>query len=404
MREKNVLKGMLLALVLVLIGTVGISLESFAAVYVTPESVGSSDVIETVKITKNVTSIEDGSFSRLTSLKSFKVDKENKNYTSYGNYLYNKDCTQLICVPQNIKSVKAVKSSCTSCLPHALDGLSDSEKQVVTQSIAKNIAKTSIDNNKKTEEVLTAQVLSEAENKASNNKKAVTQTPKVDTSNNKSSTFTPRYKVNESTSTSKSTFTPRTKTNSNSSNTSSSKSSSSSSNKSSGSSNNVQNNIVNSQPVTNNVHSSVTSVPDSSKFQKYVYQEDGETCFKYTGSGDSVIVVPEGVTRIDGFTEDQHSFNNEITTVIVPSTIEAIMCSNMYYDGNFYSVLYQCPNLKNVTGGNVSYQCYGNYVMRPGGIGIWSPDTKYRHDLNDYNNVDQSRLANDILSWTRSHR
>lgn len=277
----------------------------------------------------------------------------------------------------------------------------------MTQSIAKNIAKTSVDNNKKTQEYLTAQVLSEAENKASNNKKTVTQAPKVDTSNNKSSTFTPRYKVNENTSTSKSTFTPRTKTNSNSkaSSSVSNKTSSSSSSKSSGSSSSVQNNnTVNNQSVTNSVQSSVTNVPDSSKFQKYVYQEDGETCFKYTGTGDSVIVVPEGVTRIDGFTEDQHSFNNEITTVIVPSTIEAIMCSNMYYDGNFYSVLYQCPNLKNVTGGNVSYQCFGNYVMRPGGIGIWSPDTKYRHDLNDYNNVDQSRLANDILSWTRSHR
>ena len=287
-------------------------------------------------------------------------------------------------------------------------GNSDDKKDISTHTITKNVAKAKT---KKNEKALVSQ------NNGAKGKKDAVVAPKVivtsstdtnETSNNKASTFTPRYKVNEntltkvsgSTTTQKSnrSFTPRTKVNNNSvdSGTSISKPSTS------------VNKVQNSASVSNNNTNTASNVSninmDSSEFQKYVYQEDGETCFKYTGTGQSTIVIPEGVTRIDGFTEDQHSFNKEITSVIIPSTVEAIMCSNMYYDGNFYSVLYQCPSLKNVTGGNVSYQCYGNYVMRPGGIGIWSPNVKHKYNVRDYITVDSSRVSSDILAWTNKHR
>lgn len=398
--------------------------ESVGTLYegsVTRNTMGANSDIKKLKITEGVSDIEDGSFSDLSSLKTIKVDKDNNSYASDDGLLYNKDYSELLCVPQNASSVKNIKSSCVGYSEHALDGLTNEEKVVVTQAIAKNLAKAKAKEDKENEKALIAQTINENNNKASNNgansEKDTVVAPKVidappadannTTNSNKAYTFAPRYKVNENTSAkasgstttqkSSSSFTPRTKVNN-------SGGSGTSNSKPSTSANKVQNSASVSNNNTNTVSNVSNINMDSSEFQKYVYQEDGETCFKYTGTGQSTIVIPEGVTRIDGFTEDQHSFNKEITSVVIPSTVEAIMCSNMYYDGNFYSVLYQCVNLKSVIGGNVSYQCYGNYVMRPGGIGIWSPNEKYRHDLNDYNNVDQNRLANDILSWTRSHR
>ncbi len=94
-------------------------------VVITKDTFGSDDSIYTVQIGWNVISIEDGAFSKLVNLKEISVDTRNPYYASYGGCLYNKDFSQLICIPQNTTSVQ-IKSSVTSYTPHALDGLDQS--------------------------------------------------------------------------------------------------------------------------------------------------------------------------------------------------------------------------------------------------------------------------------------
>ena len=52
-----------------------------------------------INISKNVTSIGKGTFADCAKLKSINVSKDNKNYTSVGGVLYNKDKTEIIQYP-----------------------------------------------------------------------------------------------------------------------------------------------------------------------------------------------------------------------------------------------------------------------------------------------------------------
>lgn len=106
-------------------------------VYVTKNTFGDDNTIHTVLIGYNVVSIEDGSFSALINLKEIKVDSKNPYYASYMGVLYNKDFTQLICIPQAL-SKAYVRNSITSYTKHALDGLSEERKAKVDKMISKD--------------------------------------------------------------------------------------------------------------------------------------------------------------------------------------------------------------------------------------------------------------------------
>jgi hypothetical protein len=136
-------------------------------------------------------------------------------------------------------------------------------------------------------------------------------------------------------------------------------------------------------------------------FSQYVYtNKDGEKVFKYTGSGNSRIIIPEGVQIVESFCPEYGDFNDEITYVRLPSTIEATYVIGLFYekeynwDATCYDVLYQCRNLQKVEGGNYSYQCNGNSVTRPGDITVWSKDKLVPYDQQkyiDYNNRNKNK-------------
>ncbi len=140
------------------------------------------------------------------------------------------------------------------------------------------------------------------------------------------------------------------------------------------------------------------TVYDSSPFSKYVYNDGDRVCFKYTGTGDSRIIVPEGVTKVFVFVDTDaspFSFNYDITYIYLPKTIEVICMANLFCeaeeDTNFYNVLYQCPNLQTVEGGNYSYQCNGSTVTRPGDITVWSNSKRYKYDKQQYSDYNSSK-------------
>ena len=120
-------------------------------------------------------------------------------------------------------------------------------------------------------------------------------------------------------------------------------------------------------------------VMDSSGFSQYVYtDEKGRKCFKYTGTGDTCIVVPEGVQVIAGFGNSVFDRNYDVTYVYIPTTVQTMVsgninnCEETNWDMTKYNLLYQLPNLQTVEGGNYSYQCNGSTVTRPGNITVWS--------------------------------
>ena len=137
---------------------------------------------------------------------------------------------------------------------------------------------------------------------------------------------------------------------------------------------------------------------NSTDFSQYVYtNRNGEQEFRYTGSGDSRIIIPEGVKVVAGFTKEIGLINYDITYVYVPSTVVEFKTSDMFYeaefgwDSNMYNVLYQCPNLQTVEGGNFSYQCNSNTVTRPGNITVWSNSAKYPFDWSQYQNFNNNK-------------
>lgn len=145
--------------------------------------------------------------------------------------------------------------------------------------------------------------------------------------------------------------------------------------------NQPQNNSVVTQPTNNNTD-----------FSQYVYYEGEDVCFKYTGSGESSIYVPEGVTKITGFSDSTFKFNYDITYVHLPSTLESMRNLNVFCqetdgaDNNMYNCLYQCPNLRTVDGNGVSYTGNGSSVTRPGNITVWSSGSKIKYDVQQYYN------------------
>lgn len=148
--------------------------------------------------------------------------------------------------------------------------------------------------------------------------------------------------------------------------------------------------VSNSQPQNSPTVTQPTN--NNTDFSQYVYYEGEDVCFKYTGSGESSIYVPEGVTKITGFSDSTFKFNYDITYIHLPSTIESTRCMNMFnqeqfgWDNNLYDCLYQCPNLQTVEGGNYAYQCNGSSVVSPGDIVVWSNSSRVKYDRQQYIN------------------
>ena len=152
--------------------------------------------------------------------------------------------------------------------------------------------------------------------------------------------------------------------------------------------------VTNDSPTTTTVQNTPVVSNTETDFSQYVYtDEKGRTAFKYTGSGNSSICVPEGVEVLAGFCSNPFDFNYEITYVHLPSTLKKCLMADFYnteaggYDTNFYNYLYQCPNLQTVEGGGtIDYMCSGNAVTRRGGIVVWSNSAKVPYDVNAYLN------------------
>lgn len=278
-------------------------------IIVTPDTLGSNDSIYVVRITKRVVEIQDGSFANLTHLREIRVDSDNQHYASYCGCLYNKDYTELLCIPQNTTSVQ-VKNTIKSYSPHALDGLSQERKDAVDRLLNNN-------NSIQSEQISNDHLSSNEENIENTEQNNQTEQPSVEN--------------------------------------------------------------------------------HESNFSQYVYtDEKGRTAFKYTGSGDTAIYIPEGVEVVAGFSSDTFGFNYDITYVHLPSTIKKCLAADFYntkdggYDTHFYNYLYQCPNLQTVEGGGkLDYMCNGSSVVRRGGIVVWSNSTKVPYDAQayiDYNN------------------
>ena len=291
---------------------------------------------KSIYISSDVTKIEDGAFSKLKLLQNITVDKNNKYYSSYDGCLYNKDFTTLICIPRN-KGQALIKSTIKNCTQHSLDGLSKERK--------------------------------------ANFKKEFGFGPKKSKSN-KSST----KKENK---------------------------------------NNKDTSTKNSDD--NNTSSKIKKIKRNASDEEYFKQwvKKGVVCnkkatvFDYTGTERSYIVVPEGVTDIQSFAnlflEGQYIPlripNYEITSIDLPSTYATnytMTFSNLfddllfddlhkYYNNvddvdikGYYSLFYQCPNLKKVTGG--SDFCYGtgSEVICAGKV-IWSANKLIEQtDLREY--------------------
>ena len=138
-------------------------------------------------------------------------------------------------------------------------------------------------------------------------------------------------------------------------------------------------------------------VMDSSGFLQYVYtDEKGRKCFKYTGTDDTCIVVPEGVEKITSFTDVDSliDFNTTITKVVLPSTLRTMSMYCIFdktdNDHNWYSCLYQCTNLQSVIGesiinGDKDYIGTGPTVIRAhGNICEWSNSERIPYDESQY--------------------
>ena len=130
-------------------------------------------------------------------------------------------------------------------------------------------------------------------------------------------------------------------------------------------------------------------VESDTDFSQYVYVDNnGYVCFRYTGTGHSTIIIPEGVEYVASFTDSTLTKNYEITSIVLPSTIKTMSMAAYFTfddgDQNLYNCLYQCPNLQSVTGGNRSYKCNGSSVTRPKSITVWSNNQRIPFDRTKY--------------------
>lgn len=142
------------------------------------------------------------------------------------------------------------------------------------------------------------------------------------------------------------------------------------------------------QPVVNQ------PVNRNTDFSKYVYRDGNDVCFEYTGSGDSKIIIPEGVTKIIGFHSDFFSFNTDITYIYIPSSVTRIRNKNQFnqeqfgWDNNGYSCLYQCSNLRTVESASPYWRVDNNGLYQPlangGKAYSWSPNQRIKYDKSIY--------------------
>ena len=306
-------------------------------IIVTKDTFGSDDSIFIVLIGYDVSDIEDGSFSDLKNLKEIRVDTRNPYYASVEGCLYNKKLTQLICIPQNTKSVQVI-GSIEGYTPHAVDGLSQDRIDKLNSIL--NGSHHSVEGERRDNDGIAS----------------------VGEVSDKFDSVTDQQDDER---------------------------------------NDLIGSDVSEDPpmiiVNDNDSYDDTHKEEEAVFSQYVYTDDkGRTAFKYTGSGDSAIYIPDGVEVVAGFCSDPFAFNYDVTYVHLPSTIKKFLMADFYnteaggYDTNYYNYLYQCPNLKTVEGGGkIDYMCDGDSVTRRGGIVIWSNNSKVPYDAQayiDYNN------------------
>jgi len=158
----------------------------------------------------------------------------------------------------------------------------------------------------------------------------------------------------------------------------------------------VSNTTTNTSANAQSQSSSTVTKPTSNRtdFSQYVYNENGYVCFKYTGSGDSRIIIPEGVQKIYGFSEKTYIPNTDITYIYIPSSVLTMAVMNVFnqekygWDNRGYDCLYQCPNLKTVESAARYYRVDSYGVWRPLADGsklyTWSPFEKIVYDKSRY--------------------
>ena len=264
------------------------------------ESKYSTSALETLYIGGSVVEVEDGTFSNFYNLKEIIVESSDY-FASYKGCLYNKDYTVLICVPTKLYDIR-IKGTVTSCMSHAFDG---HPQYVIDQFIdlfgivpgeCNSYMNTIPSDNTQPETAY-----QEKEN--TTEQETTTEAPKEEPKKQE----TPKQEPKKETTNKKDTSTTTTK-----------------------------------------------KTEDSSDMSKYVYTDSyGTKHFKYTGTGESHITVPSGVQVLDGFVKNNNAFNYDITSITVESSV---LWGITYYqlfrsnnDNNYYSIFYQCPNLKTVT-------------------------------------------------------
>ena len=298
-------------------------------IVVTPSTFGSDSSLYRIQIGYDVTEIQDGSFSNLVNLQVIDVDKNNPYYYSYDGCLYNKDCTVLLCIPQNTSSVQMLKSV-KSRSEHALDGLSENRKNRIDAYIS---GETSVSNNTNKQNSGTSSI-GTSSNSSNSNIETIEQNVSNEVSNE------PKQQA---------------------------------------------------EPVTETVSNTQPETPSADEFQQYVHEEYGHVTFRYTGTGHSVIVVPEGVEKIAGFAQGLTTFNDEITTIYLPSTLKTIYDVQLFKDEgdyNYYAIFYQCRNLQNVYGGSYSYITHGSYIERSyNHVMVWSNSERYSYDKKNFDGL-----------------
>ena len=93
--------------------------------------------ITSLNIGASVTSISDDAFINLHDLRKITVSESNPKYCSFCNCLYNKDKTELICIPQGLSGV-SIPKTVKSLSPYALENRSPSFRKKVKDIVKSN--------------------------------------------------------------------------------------------------------------------------------------------------------------------------------------------------------------------------------------------------------------------------
>ena len=127
-------------------------------------------------------------------------------------------------------------------------------------------------------------------------------------------------------------------------------------------------------------------------FEKYVYiGEDGRKTFKYTGTGDEFIIIPDGVEVIRGFTDNPRVvWNDDITYIYIPASVKTCVVSAfMRNDDEQYSCFYRCRNLAKIEVESCSQWYFrankkGTSLYQPGKIFTWKKNKKVVYNIQNY--------------------